>query len=73
MADLQAAASMGLIVPHRGLERPRRDQARLRLSAPGCGTASARRRFLVRAALVYGDSDLIKRAIRDIYNPRSTR
>ena len=69
MADLQLPSSMGCIVRTAGLQRTRQEIKRdfdylARL------WDGIREKTLSSAApaLVYGDSDLIKRAIRDIYN-----
>ena len=75
MADLKLPHDDGLHRPHR---RPPahqdRDQARLRLSRPPVGRDPRDdARKSTAPALIYRDSDLIKRAIRDIYNTRHRR
>ena len=70
MTRPQPALDHGPDRPHR---RPvadqGRDQARLRLSRPAVGRNPRDARSAARApALIYRDSDLIKRAIRDLYH-----
>jgi hypothetical protein len=48
---------------------PRPRSSATSIISPGCGTRSAKHAGqLDRPALIHSDSDLIKRAIRDIYN-----
>ena len=56
--------------PHRRpVSAPRSRSSATSTISPACGTRSARTRWGQPApALIYRDSDLIKRAIRDIYN-----
>ena len=70
MAELNLPHDDGLHRPHRrAAAHQGRDQARLRLSRPAVGRDPRDARSQSAApALIYGDSDLIKRAIRDIYN-----
>jgi ribonuclease E len=70
LADLKLPKSMGLIVRTAGLSAPSRDQARLRLSRPPVGRDPRKDARQPAPALIHSDSDLIKRAIRDIYNKR---
>jgi len=69
MADLQLPSSMGCIVRTAGLQRTRteikRDFDYLARLWDGIRESTLRS---AAPSLVYGDSDLIKRAIRDIYN-----
>ena len=69
--DLGLPRTMGLIVRTAGLSRTKpRNRSAISIILPACGT-EIRERTLSSAAtpsLIHSDSDLIKRAIRDIYN-----
>ena len=55
-----------------GLSAPSPRSSATSIISPACGTRSARRTLKSSApALIHSDSDLIKRAIRDIYNKRN--
>jgi Ribonuclease G/E len=51
-----------------GLRAPSPRSSATSIISPGCGTKSANARWAAAPALIHSDSDLIKRAIRDIYN-----
>ena len=69
MSDLNLPKTMGLIVRTAGLSAHQdRDQARLRLSRPAVGRNPRTDAGSTAPALIYRDSDLIKRAIRDLYH-----
>ena len=66
----EAAVDHGPDRPHRRpVSAPRPRSSATSTISPGCGTRSARRTLASSApALIYRDSDLIKRAIRDLYH-----
>ncbi len=69
MADLKLPRRWAASCAPPACSAPRPRSSATSIIWPACGTGSARTRLPPSApALVYGDSDLLKRAIRDIYN-----